>query len=425
MKIQNKIAFVERSNSDIRLVAIGQELQKKGIITKWQVSKYDNGYCLKVMPHEYEEAVKNGSWLAFQEEYYNVCWLDSANKRRMVGYVPIMYGVLPPTVKGRSSWVAYEDPDLDFPCPDEIRCYVHDLTSFCGVRNIALRFDAKNNAFMLLATSHFSLQTLLENNVKVFNQNIQAVKGIVPFYKIYYPAWDGAVSRNIEEEETELLTKIQSYFNASLFYKTLRHPEGKHIGPHNYYPHLMQAYHEDAKLILDDIHLDSKTNATLIGHFRNFDYKGINDSCVVREKGSFLTNVTLENAQKVTVITSFHVSRKTEGVDLDGQNRRDNFFSCLSATKNYGDIECREYFVKIASGHRLLHYSDDYPAFEIFDIPTGWMVEQGLSYALSGRAKVFDDTTFDMNDPDLREVKEILNKRIQGPKLVLKSKEEQ
>lgn len=422
MKKQNKVAFVERSNSNERLIAIGRELRKKGIISRWKISRYSDGFTLVVYPQEYEAAVKYGSWFAFQEGYYNVCWVDSFEKRRMVGYVPIMYGVLPPTVKGHSSWIAYEDPDLDFPCPDELRCYIRDLTAFCSVRNIALRFDSKNNAFMFLAAAHFNLQPILENSVRVFNQNIQDAKGVMPFYKIYYPSWDGVVTRDIEEEENQFVTKIQSYFNASLFYKTIRHPEGRHIGPHHEYPHTMQAYHEDTKFLLDDIHLDSKTSATLIGHFRNFDYKGINDSCVVREKGSFISNITLANANQVMVTTNFHVSRKTEGADLDGHNRRDRFFTCLSATQNYGDMECREYFVKIAGGRRILHYSEDYQAFEIFDVPAGWLVEHGLSYALSGRAKVFDDTSFDMNDPDLEEVKEILDKREQGAKLVLKPK---
>lgn len=113
----------------------------------------------------------------------------------------------------------------------------------------------------------------------------------------------------------------------------------------------------------------------------------------------------------VSMTTTVNVSRKIEGIDLDGKNDRDAFFTCLSGNGSAGSVTYTEHFVKIANGTRLLHYSEEYEAFEVFDLPNNWFIENGIAKETVGYPKVFDDTTFDKDDKDLDEIYEILKTR--------------
>ena len=52
---------------------------------------------------------------------------------------------------------------------------------------------------------------------------------------------------------------------------------------------------------------------------------------------------------------------------------------------------------------------DEFDSFEIFDLPSNWMIEKGIPKGI--HSKVFDDYEYDNDDQDLAEVKEILNSR--------------
>lgn len=225
-----------------------------------------------------------------------------------------------------------------------------------------------------------------------------------------------------KNENNQKNDNLKSYFYNSLFHDIIRHPDGANIAPHNDdYPHNMGIYGGDTYLSVKSTEELSEDKLTFKGEFKTNDKKGrINiteDYCIVTDSGDFTSELSLDENQ-VSMTTTVNVSRTVEGNDLDGQNHRDNFFTCLSDEDSNGTVTYTEHFVKIANGTRLLHYSDEYDYFEIFDLPNNWLIENGLSLETINYPKVFDDVSYDLDDKDLAEVYDLLSNR--KKELVLK-----
>lgn len=217
--------------------------------------------------------------------------------------------------------------------------------------------------------------------------------------------------------------EIKTFFDNSLFHDIIWHPCGSNIAPHNddFY-HYMGYYHQGGEWKDDDYKLDNDKKLIVIGYFKAFCEKGINKECVVTESGDFVSKITVA-MNSVSLTTKINVRRDVQGIDRDGQNYRDAFFTCLTSGNSEGTIICTEHFILIGEGTRLLHYSEDFDFFEIFDLPNNWNILDGISKDMHYESKVFDDTTYDNEDKDLNEIYEILNSRHKnlesGKKLIL------
>ena len=390
---------------------IADHLEEKHNIASRMERKGSGGWALYVDAKDYEKAIEFGSLYAINEDRYEMNWADANDMLYPVGYIPIMYGVLPQTVKGDVSWTSENCLEA---CPEDssedFKAYIDDLRTFCAVNQILARYDEKNNAFTLLASAPFMAHDLIVKRCQGFSY----VCGFTPFIEVYYPSKDNTLDVDFGEVAKRRVDDLQSYFYQSLFHDIVRGPEDAHIAPHNDdYAHHMGMYGGDSYLEVIEAQVLPEDKLLVQGNFELHDTKGIEGSkeyCVVTDKGDFTSELSLSE-NEVAMTTNIHVARNISGTDLDGQNRRDAFFTCLSGDGSEGVITYTEHFVKIANGTRLLHYSDEYEAFEIYDLPNNWFVENGLAIDTIGYPKVFDDTTFDHNDKDLKEVYAILDAR--------------
>lgn len=402
---QEKLAFIT-SGKRILIERLAEQLkEKQGIESRVDSGYYGHGLYVDIK--DYQRAIAVGSTIAENDDRYEINWIDVDNIPHPVGYIPIMYGVLPQTQKGNELWTAYNTPGCG--CPDDLREYINYLRDYCGVCDVALKYNKVDNAFTIFAAAPFISHELMVKRCQGFNY----VNGYTPFIETYYPASDNSIKIDSEKVMEKRTDNLKSYFYNSLFHDIIRYPEGANIAPHNDdYPHYMGSYGGDTYLSPNSIEMLPEDKLSIKGEFKLNDTKGYYNEkhCVVTDSGDFTSELSFSQ-NSVSITTTANVSRKVVGTDLDGQNHRDAFFTCLSESGSKGTVACTERFVKIANGTRLLHYSEEFDAFEIFELPNNWFIENGLSNETTGYPKVFDDTTFDQNDKDLKEVYEILNAR--------------
>lgn len=236
----------------------------------------------------------------------------------------------------------------------------------------------------------------------------------------------------MKKAEQEKLKLLESYFDNSLFHDIIRYPEGSNIAPHNDdFPHYMGFYSGNTYIETTLIQKLQDDKVILKGVFKTNTVKGLKNTekyCVVTDSGDYSCEMIL-TSNEVTLSNTVNVSRQIEGKDLDGQTSRDAFFTCLSGDNTKGTITYKEHFVKISNGTRLLHFSEEYEFFEIFELPENWSINKGIENFVMKYTKifdngiefvfdekmeypkVFDDIEYDLKDKDLEEVYEILDSR--------------
>lgn len=365
------------------------------------------GYGLYVNEEDYQRTIADGSNIAQIYNLLEIDWVDADYVPQPIGYIPIMYGVLPQNQDGSEFWSIFNKPNNE--CPEDFKNYIKDLKNYCGTRDIILKYNRADNAFNIFIKGTFASHKLMSEKCKCFNDKIKST----PFANVYYPESDNSITINSEKVIEQRTDKLKSYFEHSLFHDIIRYPEGSNIAPHNDdYPHNMGIYGGDTYLSVKSTEELSEDKLIFKGEFQTNDKKGkkniTDDYCIVTDSGDFTSELSLDENQ-VSMTTTVNVSRTVEGIDLDGQNHRDNFFTCLSDEDSNGTVTYTEHFVKIANGTRLLHYSDEYDYFEIFDLPNNWLIENGLSLETIGYPKVFDDVSYDLDDKDLAEVYDLLS----------------
>lgn len=142
------------------------------------------------------------------------------------------------------------------------------------------------------------------------------------------------------------------------------------------------------------------------------------------DKVTFSANIECLSADECVITTDFVIKRKADVFPRLPFNQK---YPTKKSVRNgifIYPLENGEYigtyterFVKIANGTRLLHFSDQSPFFEVFEIPEDFSFED---FKAEEFPKVFDDTTFDKDDKDMSEIMKYLGK--DAKKLVLENK---
>lgn len=224
---------------------------------------------------------------------------------------------------------------------------------------------------------------------------------------------------------------LKSYFWQSMFHDGVLYPLGSNIAPkfdedqdlttgHKYRSRSFGAKDFDAKTV-------DKTDVkeTIEGNFSVYDkkeydyhwdnetkkstYMGITSPFEMIDEGKFTSEVSMEDEETIKIITSVDLTRRITGVNYDGRSLRDAMFPNVAHDNLQGNVEIIEYFKVLANGKRLLHYAPSSEFFEVFDLPEGWVLGNGITNFPS--PKVFDDVDYDNEDQDLEEMKEILATR--------------
>lgn len=245
-----------------------------------------------------------------------------------------------------------------------------------------------------------------------------------------------------KEESAKEKKDLESYFNQSMFVDRLLRPEGSNIAPKtDSYSYLTTGYkYNCSRYGVEDFDVTSLQVYDLTGAIqgtfhiyegKDYNYYWDNEKLkqtycksimrfTMLDNGNFESKVSIQDKDNVVVNTSVDVIRDVTGCNFDGKSVRDGLFSGLSHENCSGKFEFNECYKVIANGTRLLHYSLSSDFFEVYELPRGWGVEDGVTKLSC--PKVFDDINFDKEDNDLEEINVILASRTnnKGKSLVKK-----
>ena len=281
---KEKLAFISRGEKML-IESVAKQLKEEVGIESMVVSG-DYGHGLYVDIKDYPKAIAIDFTIAAKDDRCEINWIDVDNIPHPVGFIPIMYGVLPQTRKGNELWAAYDRADYE--CPDDLRDYINRLREHCGVCDVVLEYNKVDNAFTIFVSAPFSSHELMVNRCRGFNY----VNDYTPFIETYYPASDNSIEIDFEKVNGERTDNLTSYFYYSLFHDIIKYPQGANIAPHNDdYPHCMGSYSDYTDLSLNSIEVQPEDKLSIKGEFVVSDTKGIFcdiNYCVVTDRGDFL-----------------------------------------------------------------------------------------------------------------------------------------
>ena len=374
-----------------------------------------------VSSENYQRALEEGLIISNLNNW-NISWVNAYNEKRPREYISVMYCILPKTRKASSSWEVLEAPNL---CPIDIKEYIERLQAFLNGRPIKIKYNGVDNAIEFLVKGSLEDYELVKQQCEGFNY----VTKISPFIKTEFLEKDGTLIKT-EEEKVKEESNLKSYFNESMFVDGLLRPEGSNIAPKtDTEQDLTTGYkYSSSRLGTREFDISSvdvyDLEEIIQGTFINFEEKEYNyywnnekeehTYCksvmpfTMLDNGSFESKVDI-GGEEITVSTKVNVVRNVVGVNFDGKSVRDGLFPELAHEDCRGTFELNEYYKTISNRTRLLHYSNSSDFFEVYELPSGWIVGDGVSKLKS--PKVFDDLDFDKNDKDLEEINEILASR--------------
>lgn len=154
---------------------------------------YPYRYDMYVDKNDYQTAIAMGSLFADDNLKGLVAWVDSNNVEQRIGFIPIMYGMLPQNREGNSMWAYFDSPTSL--CPEDLKTYINDLKEFCAVDQVSLIYNMGSNAFTILAKAPFAKHELIQKRCKGFNY----VNEYTPFIETYYPNWNNSLDIDFEK----------------------------------------------------------------------------------------------------------------------------------------------------------------------------------------------------------------------------------
>lgn len=325
-------------------------------------------------------------------------------------------------------------------CPQDIKKYLELIKILFG-ENMAIKYNSTDNAIEVIIEANLSEHEELIEICKTLNNTYRKK----PLFKnISHMEKDGTTIENKEKEMADK-KELNSYLYQSLFYEGLSYPEGSNISPKTDdetnievtgFKSSLRSYSLRNFNITSDV--DNELCKLITGKFvsdveKKYDYywdanlkKQTNmrkrETFIMIDNGDFETKITVESQTNVTVDTTIKVIRNVVGYNYDGITIRDGYFGNNTHKDSSFDIRIIEYFNMIKP-NIMLHYSDNSDFIELYSLPKGWNVTDGLDKL--ERPKVYDDTnTGDLKmDEDYALIKDIMNAKIEkGNSRVLTSK---
>lgn len=398
------------------------KLLSENLEIETELEDYGCNKLVSVSVEDYQRALEEGLNIS-NLNHWDMSWVNAYKEPRPVGYINVMYSSLPKTREASSLWESFELPDH---CPIDIKEYIEKLQAFLGGRPIKIKYNSSDNAIEFLVKGSLEDYELVKQQCEGFNY----VMKNSPFIKTTFLEKDGTLIRTEKEEKKEE-SSLKSYFNESMFVDGLLRPEGSNIAPKTDTDQdLTTGYkYNSCRFGARDFDISSvgiyDLTESIQGTFLIYEEKDYNHywnnekdeqtSCksimpfTMLDNGSFESKVTIQDGETVVVNTSVNVIRNIVGCNFDGKSVRDGLFSGLAHEDCRGNFELNEYYKTISNRTRLLHYSESSGFFEVYELPNGWVVEDGISKL--EYPKVFDDVDFDKQDKDLEEINGILASR--------------
>lgn len=377
---------------------------------------------VSVSKDDYQKALFEGCNIA-SLNHWDIHWINAYGEKRPVGYISVMYGILPKSREADMNWEWYETSDY---CPIDMKEYIEKLRAFLGGRHLKIVYDSADNAIEFLVKGSFDDYDLIKQQCEGFHH----VTKNSPFVKMIFLEKDGTLIKNKEKQKKEE-TNFKSYFIESMFLDGLLRPEGSNIAPktdtdpdsttgYKYNSSRYGTRSFDTSFVSTDDLTENLKGTFLVYEEKDYNYYWNNEKeqktpCkskmrfTMLDNGSFESVVNIHDSETVSINTSINLIRNVVGYNFDGKSVRDGLFKDFAHEDGRKNFKLTEYFKKIANGTRLLHYSDSSDFFEVYDLPSGWNIIDGISNL--GYPKVFDDIEFDDADKDLDEINRILATR--------------
>lgn len=361
-------------------------------------------------------------------------WLNTYNEPRPLGYLSIMYCNLPRTRRGDSCW---EMLDTENYCPEDIKAFCHRLKQYTGY-NIAIKYNGADNAVEVMLEADFKRYSGVIEECQHFNK---LMDGKTPFISVTYCAKDGKL---IQEEAKEKNDKngMNSYLYSSLFFTGLAYPEGNNISPKtNDETNIEITGHKAGRtgnwvreFNVGSITQENELKRIIKGNFvaevskiYNHYWDAVNKKQTNMRKhepfkmidnGEFQTKINIESPTELTIDTQVNVVRNFVGHNYDGLTIRDAYFGNNNHDDSRFSISIREYF-KMISNNRMLHYSDYSDAVELYNLPAGHKITDGLIREIVGYSNVYHSTNINKleKDDDYALIKGIVDAGIEKGKV--------
>lgn len=399
MNDKEKGAFIIYHDQEALLFS--NSLNRRGIENK--ISNYLGSKVVYVQEENYLESIEKGNLIAKEEQSIYIDWLNAYGEKRPIGYVPLMYCILPERRRGDITWESFNVSGNK--CPKDIKAYLETIQNIFE-RDVKIVYNCSDNALEVLMEGDFSEQKQLVSKGEIFNKFV--INN--PFTKTLYLEKDGKV---IQTEETKKIDKsgLNSYLYHSLFFEGLAYPEGTNISPKidDSNDTKITGFKTDRSsygLRKFDIisSVDDKDSKNITGnfvatiekrynHYWDADEKiGTNmseaETFVMLDNGNFNTQIIVESPTDIRVDTKMEVVRNVSGYNYDQKTVRDMYFGNKAHDDSRFDLEIREYF-KMIKPNKLLHYSDNSDFFETYYLPNGWKLTDGIEKL--GTPRVYDD----------------------------------
>lgn len=203
------------------------------------------------------------------------------------------------------------------------------------------------------------------------------------------------------------MVSLYNYFIKSIFIRGIENPINSHIAPETDLSSLTEDEKKKIKYgvweYTTNIVEESSTSLELTGLVRAFEK---NNGRNIEDIINFKSSVTVLDYE-VLVETDLDVSRKVEGEMHELQSVRDGLLPIGYQSTNH-ELRITEYYKVLSNGKRLLHYSPYSTGFEVYEMDLSVGFGEGIKYH---GLKVFDSENYDMEDPDIEEIKSIINRK--------------
>lgn len=407
---------------DKKIASCFNKLLSKNLEIETELEDYGCHSLVSVSVRNYQKALEEGIILA-NLNHWDMSWMNAYSEPRPIGYISIMCSSLPKTREAESLWEFFQFPGR---CPIDIYEYIEKLKDFLCGRSIKIKYNSS------MHTIEFLIRGLLEDYefVKKQCEKFLYLVENSPFIKTTFLEKDGTLIKTEIEEEKEEST-LKSYFNESAFVDGLLCPmESNIISKTDSEQDLSTGYKYNVRefgvrnfniLSVDtDDSIENIEGTFLVYEKKDYNFYWNNERkektiCksvmpfIMLDNGVFISHITILDEETVLVSTNVNVIRNIVGWNFDGKSVRDGFFSFLAHEDCKGTLELNEYYKIISNRTRLLHYSLSSDFFEVYDLPHGWDVRDGI--AKLECPKVFDAVNFDRHDKDLEEIHRIFMSR--------------
>ena len=275
----------------------------------------------------------------------------------------------------------------------------------------------------LLVSSDNSLEILMNDQDNInHDEYASAVRNLITnqysdYFRVCLPC---SVNGELKDARSADFA-YQEIFYSSMFLDGMFYPLGSNIalkedcdnevgesnywiGMHTFGSHYFNVKSMHPGLVSGDVSLFEKMHFNSVYDTKHKVSHPVDEvDTILTDNITFKTQIEEEdNSCKIT--TDFIIDREASVLPFMSYPTKKSVRNGLFAFPLESGIyegKLTEYFVKISKGTRLLHYSPVSPFFEVFEIAPDFTFKKGI---LPDYPKVFDDTTYDKEDKDLKEI---------------------